>query len=197
MKEVEHHGWIVLPRTEPAQLLALAHELGVGTEVRWLRTQERKESQRRSLSSLHGRSNFPPHTDGATRLRPPRFVALLSERSYRAATLLFDGGDAALAGPEFSRSWLVSDVSRRFYVVPRRRVGDRLRWRLNPDVMAPAGDADQVARAMEPFSWMAKVRIEWEPDLAVIWDNHRMLHAREAVGSEDGERALLRVSVCE
>ncbi len=42
---------------------------------------------------------------------------------------------------------------------------------------------------------MEKLRISWEPKLAVIWDNTRMLHSRETVKPEDGERALLRISV--
>jgi hypothetical protein len=195
-REVERNGWVILPDSEVPGLIALAGKLGGSASVRWLRAQDRGEAPAsRSLSSLHGRGNFPPHTDGAGKLQPARFVALLAERHYSAATLLYDGDDAALGGSEFSRSWLVSDGDRRFYAVPRRRIQGRVRWRLNPDIMLPAGGDAELESAMEPFSRMAKVRIKWEPGLAVIWDNHRMLHARESVGTEDGERSLLRVLV--
>lgn len=195
-REVERNGWVALPDSEVPGLIALAGKLGGSATVRWLRAQNRGDTPAgRSLSSLHGRSCFPPHTDGAGRSQPARFVALLSERSYQAATLLYDGNDAALGGSEFSRSWLVSDGGRCFYAVPRRHVRGRVRWRLNPDIMSPAGGGTELESAMEPFNRMAKVRIEWEPGMAVIWDNHRMLHARESVGAEDGERSLLRVLV--
>jgi hypothetical protein len=197
-KEIEQNGWIALPDSGAAELIALTDKLGGGTTVKWLRARENGDVPAgRSLSSRHGRNDFPPHTDGAGRPLPARFVALLSERSYQAATLLFDGDDAALRGPEFSRSWLVSDGSRRFYAVPRRCIRGRVRWRLNPDIMSPAGGDRGLAIAMEPFGRMKNERIEWEPGMAIIWDNHRMLHAREAVGPEDGERSLLRVLVNE
>jgi hypothetical protein len=197
-REIERNGWVALPDSAAPGLIALAGKLGSSATVRWLRAQNTGDARAsRSLSSLHGRGSFPPHTDGAGRLQPARFVALLSERSYQAATLLYDGNDAALVSPEFSRSWLVSDGGRRFYAVPRRRVRGRIRWRLNPDIMFPAGGDAELESALEPFGRMAKVRIEWEPGMAVIWDNHRMLHARESVGAKDGERSLLRVLVSE
>jgi hypothetical protein len=101
----------------------------------------------------------------------------------------------ALEGPDFACSWMVSNGRRHFYAVPRRRVGGRVRWRLNPDIMSPAGGDIEVARAMERFSRTKRVRIAWEPGMAIIWDNQRMLHAREAVDPRDGERLLLRVLV--
>lgn len=196
--EIEQNGWIVLPDTEATELIDLADKLGCSTAVKWLHARDPEESPAgRSLSSLHGRHGFPPHTDGAGRPQPARFVALLSERHYKAATLLFDGDDAALEGPAFSNSWLVSAGSRRFYAVPRRRSRGKVCWRLNPDIMVPVGADMGLATAMEPFSRMEPVRIQWEPGMAIVWDNQRMLHAREAVGSDDGDRALLRVQVNE
>lgn len=196
IEEVEQRGWVALPGMEAEELTALAQELGTSAEAKWLRTRVGTDATSPSLTAFHGRGGFPPHTDGATRPRPPRFVALFAEQSYRAATELFDGESEALRVPEFSNSWLVSNGRRRFYVVPRRSVGGQARWRLNPDVMAPVGAGD-AASAMARFGSLKKVRIEWEPGLAVIWDNQRMLHAREAVGAADGERALLRISVNE
>lgn len=196
MEKIALDGWGTLPGTDPGALTRVMSEFGGETKVKWLRPRRGEEAVRPSLSAVHGLMAFPPHTDGAALAHPPRFIALFSERTYRTATHLFDGEHIGLDCALFSGSWLVRSSRRYFYAVPRRLIDDRVRWRLNPDLMVPvggsAGDGD---KAMRTFDVIPSVRIEWEPGLAVIWDNWRMLHSRESVDPTDGERTLLRVSV--
>jgi TfdA family taurine catabolism dioxygenase TauD len=148
-----------------------------------------------SLSANHGLGQFPPHTDGAENVEPPRYVALWSPAKHKVATLLYDGKDPLLDRPLFSRAWLAGFGRRRFYVVPRQTDGDTVRWRLNPDCMRPTSSDDHLREGLACFETLSRTRVEWQPKQALIFDNARVLHGREALSRENSERELMRVSI--
>ena len=189
-------GWALIPSIEFADLLELCEELGSRRRVKRLIARREAEAPGPSLSANHGLGRFPPHTDGVADVDPPRFVALWSPAKYEAATLLYDGEDPSLNRPLFSQAWLAGVGRRRFYVVPRRADGDRVRWRLNPDCMRPTNSGGRLEEGLALFDALPRTRVEWRPKQALVFDNARVLHGREALPAGEGERELMRVSVC-
>ena len=59
--------------------------------------------------------------------------------------------------------------------------------------MSPAGQVDALPDASALFSSVPSVRIEWNKADAIIFDNRRMLHSREAISPRDESRTLLRL----
>ncbi len=70
-----------------------------------------------------------------------------------------------------------------------------MRWRLNPDCMRPAGSDGRPEESLAFLDALPGTRIEWRSEQALVFDNARVLHGREALSHEDGERELMRVSV--
>lgn len=192
-------GWVAVPGISWQGALDIAGCLGDVGNVTRLTPKQPSAPVAASLSGRHGLAAFPFHTDGASRVLPPAYIVLWSAQSWKTATLLLDGNTDALDVPAFSRSWLVSARGRRslFYAIPRLRVRGRVSWRLNTDCMFPAPgvlDGDDLHR---PFQVAQPVRVQWSAGSAVIIDNRRMLHAREAVATGESHRELLRVEVCD
>lgn len=194
LNELAENGWALLEGLDFPDLLELCGTLGRRRRVTRLLARPAPDASGPSLSASHGLGVFPPHTDGATDSTPPAYVALWSAATSGAATLLYDGHDPALDVPVFSRTWLVDTGRRHFYVVPRTRLNDRIRWRFNPDCMRPA-DGQEAAAAVAQFQDVARTRVEWRPNAAVIFDNSRVVHGREGVDLSDGDRELMRISV--
>ena len=195
IRQLTKDGWTLIPSIAFADLLEFCEDLGGRQRVKRLIARSEAEAPAPSLSANHGLGRFPPHTDGAEDVEPPRYVALWSSATHEAATLLYDGEDPLLDRPLFSRAWLAGVGRRRFYVVPRQTDGDGVRWRLNPDCMRPASSDDCSDESLVLFDRLPKTRVEWRSKQALVFDNTRVLHGREALSAEDGERELMRVSV--
>jgi len=195
MQQLESDGWTLIPGIAFGDLLEFCEELGGRQRVTRLIARSEAEASVPSLSANHGLGQFPPHTDGAEDLEPPRYVALWSSAIHKAATLLYDGEDPLLDRPLFSRAWLVGVGRRRFYVVPRQTDGNCVRWRLNPDCMRPASSDDCLEESLASFDRLPTTRVEWRSRQALVFDNTRLLHGREALPADDRRRELMRVSV--
>lgn len=176
------------------ELSALLRRLGQPSAARLLRPHC---GVGRSLSGHHGLGAYPFHTDGATQQRPPAYVAIWSPRSSPTATVLVDGMSPQLALPPFERAWLVTPgpASRSFYAVPRLRRCERVEWRWNPDCMRPTMSRLSAVDFDSVFASIEQIRIAWRACDALVINNHRMLHSREAVVPNDSTRALLRIQV--
>ena len=192
---VARHGWVRMSGLLPDDLRLLLSRFGRVEAPGVLTATDTARS--RTLSGAHGRGTFPFHTDGAAEHRPPSYVALWSPEHYETATLLIDGEDHALALPVLERCWVVTPGGRRcpFYAIPRVVRDSRVNWRFNQDCMSPAGQVDALPGASALFSSVPSIRIEWNKADAIIFDNRRMLHSREAISPRDESRTLLRLRV--
>jgi hypothetical protein len=195
LSELSASGWTMIDDVGFADLLLLCEGIGGRRQVKRLLARPAAAASGPSLTASFGLGGFPPHTDGATDTRAPRYVALWSPAEYETATLLFDGEEPSLDKPLFSRAWLSGDPGRRFYVVPRRVNRGRVHWRLNLDCMRPIGDQNDLASELACLEQLPGTRIAWRPNRALLFDNAHLLHGREALASRDGKRELMRISI--
>lgn len=194
---LDARGWASVSAIPQRAFMDLVRELGVVGETTRLTPRDSSQAGRASLSGRHGLAEFPFHTDGASRHHPPAYVALWSARPWKTATLLLDGSADTLNIPVFSRSWVVSvgGSQGRFYAIPRLRIRGQVSWRLNTDCMSPAVGVFDGADLHRRFQAAEPVRLAWSADSAVIIDNRRILHSREAISAGEADRELLRVEV--
>lgn len=160
---------------------------------------------RKSLTKSFGLSRFPFHTDGANLLYPPRIILLLykGDVSSSAATTLIDGleilKDPHIA-PHLYDSWLVNGASGKFYTTVYKKVPNRstFMFRYNPLLMQRR---DRLrSNVFDDYLQHSMIerheRVLWQPNLTLIIDNWRMLHARDPVPSEEAtNRKLQRISL--
>ncbi len=150
-----------------------------------------------SLSALHGRRALPFHTDGAARVVPPDYIILWSAKARQAATVLLDVASPELELPELSAAWVVHPGGGQpsFYTIPRRRGPNGLSIRFNPDCMRLASSGELPNEVVVAFASITPVRVEWPANRALLVDNSRLLHGREALDENDKWASLLRVEV--
>lgn len=177
---------IAWPSTAP--LGALADELGIVLRSRNVLTPQ-ADSPRPSFSQVHGLGGFPWHTDGALRIRPPRWLLMRALETCDTPTLLLDGHELTermMQGePLLGAVWKVTGGRRPFFAP---MVGPRdgaLRW--NPDIMSPVGrqavSIDRLLRAR--LAAEPGIPHDWEMGEVLLIDNHRWLHARPEVADSD------------
>lgn len=195
IRQLTDDGWTLVPNIAFTDLLELCEELGDRWCVKRLVARSETEALVPSLSANHGLGRFPPHTDGAEDVEPPRYVALWSPAKHGTATLLYDGEDPSLDCKLFSQAWLTGVGRRRFYVIPRQTDGEYVRWRLNLDCMHPASSDGSPEKILACFDTLSPIRVEWQSKQALVFDNARVLHGREALPIDERERELMRVSV--
>lgn len=147
-----------------------------------------------TLSDLYGRGQFPWHTDGAISSRPPRWV-LLEPVSVGAGT-----PTELLSLPDYILQQLRRTVLRmrdrkgliRYLpaCVPSDNGVDRIRWDLRIGQTSNQCLANEISNMDPSFS------IDWRREVALIFDNFRLLHRRGPVTAKD-ERVIRRSYVWE
>ncbi|MFD6394182.1 TauD/TfdA family dioxygenase [Nocardia sp. NPDC060259] len=150
----------------------------------------------------HTRRSMSAHTDGTHLPRPPDYVALgcISPPSFGGATFLLDGHDlipklrvgmaAALREPRWY--WRLPGADRTRLAAPRAVLAEfgRIRWwrfALWPVDGVQESVADELDTIL--IQQQPSVKVEWTSQCALLFDNARMLHGREAF---DGSRVLRR-----
>ena len=157
-----------------------------------------EEAPPRSLSAVYGLSAQPLHTDGAHLLDPPAVIVLHSAHPTPTGTALRKPGSK---GPHVQS--LPESVREGIFTVRGNGIAflagaseGYSRIRFDPVVMSPA---DAMARAA--VEWFAEERAHalihmWDKDDQLLFiDNHRMLHAREAVEHDVDTRELSRLAL--
>jgi len=186
------------------QLLDLASILGTPQPTRGkalvdrLIPQKRDQAPPKSLSASAGLAEQPWHVDLAHCQVPAHYIALACEHEGSSPVPtelahwknLLDIADYEAGHAE---PFLVRNGRGSFYATMLAREQKFLRY--DPGCMQPMTQAAKAlmrklcGKGIDPI-----VRIDWQPGLAVIIDNWRMLHRRlDAHRAQD--RVLLRVSV--
>ncbi len=149
----------------------------------------------RSLSALYGLAAQPLHTDGAHLDHPPPLVVLAAPAPNRTPTLLWRPPWSAVSQwQETLRHGLfVVNTGRRTFLATAAE-GDGIRF--DPGCMRPC---DQRARALTQHAKEAATgaaeQVWSRPDMVLVIDNQRTLHARAAVGPDDRDRLLHRLAL--
>lgn len=189
---LEERGIAEVHGDEPSEGQALAEALGRADPREILRGSVADAAPPSSLSAMHGRGDFPWHTDSAASESPPRYLVLCAAEVESPATRtawLDPQNDPKMADVwgELRRA-VVRVRDRRgnaFAVrVVRRRAGIRMmRWDMR--AFEPV-DADLAAavQTAEPTAL-----VEWQPGKIVVIDNWRVLHRRLALHA--GENRVL------
>lgn len=209
-EQLDKDGYVLLSTQNVDVMLSLANELGVPVPSRSgrpvvaeLKPEPSHMASTSSMTSRFGLHAFPLHTDGAFHLIPPRFLILRCERDSvggRPTTILdshkflTDG----LRDQLQAHLWQV-DVRPAFYCSLLREVRGLhcLRW--DPNILRPAHRSAKLTSNdfCHALTSASIISISWRPNLTLVVDNWRFLHARadrpEGVDHED--RLLQRVLV--
>lgn len=159
------------------------------------------EARSNSLSGRFGVGGFPHHTDFAFRPIPPRLLILHNESSH-----VFQRGTFVstvdLLPPKLLRtldrsSWYLTNGGRTFNVSARISIGDRSAIRWDPLCLSAANAAAHECCELIPRQLsQSQVRHRWSPGSALIIDNWRSTHAREALEEGgDHDRRIIRYEV--
>lgn len=203
-------GFLLGTARDEDELLKVAVSLGTpvparpgGPIVQELTPLAATEAPSNSLSAAHGVGAFPFHTDAAHHRRPPRWVVMRCEElgSEGRPTLLCDASGLSFAERQWRALeravWWVRSGGRGFPAsIVTRREGMIVRY--DRGCMTPADPAFICAGELfeQALRQVAHLRLEWQRDDVVIFDNWRMLHARgDGDGRDAGLRRLQRILV--
>lgn len=156
-----------------------------------------------SFSYKVGYDAFPWHTDTAYWNRPARYLFLTSSDASPCATLYqsFDVVRGAIPNFDYlmSRAVFLLDVpGQKRYLSPRLEGDGRISgFRLDFHIYRPMNEeASRVLDEVGAFLSVNYYRLLWTGHNAVVIDNWRFIHAREAA-YEDKTRILKRIYINE
>jgi alpha-ketoglutarate-dependent taurine dioxygenase len=158
---------------------------------------------KKTLSMVHGRGEFPFHTDYAFRPVPPKLIVLVndSDLSFRRPTFLSSLADlpSSLMSLLQNARWLLQSRNGTFVISSIQPVYGMQLIRWDVDFLAPFNRSAHLSADHIPMH-LASVRKEivWEPGSAVVIDNWALAHARGATATDelvDEERTLVRYEV--
>ena len=146
----------------------------------------------RSISAIYGLNEFPFHTDGAYMPNPPRYLILRNvSRDNKTDTLLKDLKFDCKELRELQRAvWYVNGGRGRFYTSIISSYNEVYHLRYDKECMRPAHKRFFHTKAImeERLINSNTIRIGWRMNQSLIIDNWRILHARDAVGSNINRR---------
>lgn len=190
-------------------ILDIASSFGVvmpgarGEMIQLIPARDKGDGPVGSFSYVVGYDAFPWHTDTAYWNIPARYLFLTSPAASSCATLYqgFDVVKTAVPGFDYlmSRAVFLLDVpGQKRYLSPRFEGGGGVTgFRLDFHIYRPMNEeAERVLNQVGAFLSDNFNRFLWTGNNAVIIDNWRFIHAREAA-YEDKTRVLKRIYINE
>lgn len=186
-------------------LLDLATKLGepCGTRnlkslIDHLRPATVKNARPRSMSALHGKGQFPWHSDGAHWPVPPQYILLVCVSGLPgcASTDVSPIEDFLAFGSGATDELFAVRNGRRSFYSPILS-GSRPYIRHDPCCMTPlTEEGGRLQTAVAECAEQQFSRIQWTPGTVAIINNWRCLHRRGAGSDEDcDQRHLVRITV--
>jgi alpha-ketoglutarate-dependent taurine dioxygenase len=170
-----------------------------GTPVEILRPVSSHEARRGTLSSVHGLSNFPLHTDGAHLVFPPRLIILACMEDFQERPTWVCSADhmISLCTPSIdflAALFLVSNGRKSFYASAMYR---NLWFRWDTACMRPKNRQAQAmyCKMKTDIKSTDGVRIDWVPGRVLAFDNWTHLHGRGLAAQPRGTRKLIRAAI--
>jgi hypothetical protein len=185
-------------------VLAVATRLGIPMKTRRgcvtdkLSPVEADEAIPSSLSSKYGLQAFPFHVDGAHWPVPPKYVVLgcLDPGENDTRTLLVDRTRIKMSSEVLRLArravFWVRNGRKSFYATVLETSRDFIRF--DPGCMEPQND--EARRVMELLSFNSlhglSEGISWKRGKILVFNNWRVLHARDGANQIDKQRILIR-----
>ncbi len=164
---------------------------------------DKRSARPNSLSRSVGRTEQPPHTDGAHLSLPPAYILLwsLTADESHARTNIWEIHLSALDTNfvlNLRRSiWSVRTRSDRFHYRRCLEADGSIRWDSACFRRCVVGSV-RPREVDQQLSKMIKQEVTWKPGKAVLINNRRTLHGRsDSSGRQDDNRRLFRVSFYE
>lgn len=209
-EELNEVGWTIVSEIETNdQLIELGNTIGKiqatpnGEIVKEIIKVEQDKAPVGSQSSIYGGGPFPLHTDTVFWSKPVKYIILRASGDLRRpttvdsfATLLQQIGKPEL--DLFKKSvWVVGGGTSRFYCSLMSQHESSILWRYDKDLMTPANKAAiMVEEIISPFVLKKDAQIiNWEPNIAVIISNWKVLHGRGEEPIEEGLRTIFRLYI--
>lgn len=199
-------GWAVVAGLSPADLrywcvtqnssgrrFAIMNNSS-GESVSKITPRSKKEAPSNSLSGKYGIEKFAAHTDGANLVRPPVLVWLWLSKGKTKTRIL----QVLRRGPDLDS---IRDCLDRGIF----RVGNGPKAFLSPALCATRTlrfdegcmeAQDKLATRVTHFLRDLESRAiehQWMPGEALLLDNRTVMHSRDALVNDDGDRELLRM----
>ncbi|KSU55458.1 hypothetical protein AS029_05450 [Microbacterium enclense] len=145
------------------------------------------------MSAVYGLEEQPLHTDGAHLHRPPDVIALCASEPSATPTIVWAGSSTYPTVPAYARSGIFTVRTKQGSFLTSAVDGGRIRY--DPVCMSPS---DGMAREAVGYFTSLRASAEehhWDsPNLVLLIDNRRCLHARSAVAEGDETRRLERLT---
>jgi alpha-ketoglutarate-dependent taurine dioxygenase len=206
---VKRSGYVIVRNSSREELAEICAAFGTITTdrrsadpFRRISPQEIELAKINTLSSRYGSGAFPFHTDAAHWREPPSYLALFCEHpgSARRATFLIDTADwpvdEKLAHEMRSQLWKAGHKNP-FLCTVSIGTGEHPSIRYDMACMRIASQStDLLRRKLEELIAASKrIEVRWETNSLLVLDNSRMLHARAAAATPDGDRVLVRALI--
>jgi hypothetical protein len=154
-----------------------------------LRPSPEVSARPKTLSAQYGLRAQPLHSDGADLHAPPQIIVLYSAKPSATSTVVYPiprvYGDHMRSG-----LFTVSGREGKFLSPAMKEF-----VRFDPGCMSASDHLAHKVVADFAAARKAAYKHHWtEPDLLLFIDNHRALHAREAVKAGDANRVLIRMA---
>ncbi|MBT1705273.1 TauD/TfdA family dioxygenase [Chryseosolibacter indicus] len=154
-----------------------------------------------SLTSKYGMGEFPFHTDVAYWPMPAKYLAFYclnpgqGGRVTRIINLESKLDEFAKVIGQKSDLFVIKKRAKPFYtkLINGSKHDRWIRW--DQEIMSPVIEPKISSRINEYISQQEAFNIHWKPDMLVIIDNRRMLHARGNSDVIDSDRILKRIFI--
>jgi hypothetical protein len=194
-------GWVSFDRAADPRLVSRLLRVLRPSKIERtsLDGKSKDDARPNTLSSQYGLSEFPFHTDFAIRDKPARYIILVANRPRIAKTIIFDSnilvehfGVLFLTKAMF----LLRNGSKNYFtsIVKLRDGGLDIRY--NSQFMEPRNkQAESIRSFMLEFKFERLPKVDWRASRAVLIDNLRMMHGREAIIASGEISKLRRIAI--
>jgi alpha-ketoglutarate-dependent taurine dioxygenase len=204
------HGWVEVDGIRSTEaLLALAESIGKiiphpdGNSLNLVKPKSYEKAIKGSFSNRYGYGDFPLHTDTAFWLQPARYIIMASLFESNVDTVvislfqLLNMLSKNIKSLAKSAIFIVKTTETSYYT--HINLGDELSdgIRFDPCCMFPANENARLLKEkiIEVSKNIETVKIRWSGNNAVIIDNWKALHGREAILKGFESRTLARIYV--
>lgn len=207
LKELNLKGWTeVHGVTSDSDLLMIARNIGqirphTNNEIIFsLKPNKGEDKLKGTFSNIYGYNGFPLHTDTAFWNKPVRFILLSSYRSSKCQTILtsvdtlFGNFNLNEIKSAERAIFKVRTPHCQFYSSIIFKENGITGFKYDPNCMKPANYHGKQFVELINGKSIETINVKWSGNKAVVIDNWKMLHGRNAVDPNEN-RELKRIYI--
>lgn len=207
LKELNKKGWVEVEGvTSDSDILKIANNIGqirphTNNEIIFsLKPSNGANKLNGTLSNIYGFNDFPLHTDTAFWIKPVRFILLSSYKISKSQTIIsscdsiFEQLDINDLKSAERAIFKVQTLHSQFYTSLIFRENGIIGFKYDPNCMKPANyHGKRFVEIIKRIS-IETIKVNWCGNKAVLIDNWKMLHGRNAVDPSEN-RELKRIYI--